>query len=122
VRGWNGTLTLENGRVVLARGLRGTLVRGRQEPALEVPVERVGVVRFAPSRGLVGYVQVLERDAAAVERDYLSTIRDPRTVTFMTRSGRWRRLAEAIAAQSGAALDVSRAQPYRSAIRGRAAK
>jgi hypothetical protein len=122
VRGWNGTLTLEQGRVVLSRGLRGALVRKRRDPAVVVPVERIGLVRFAPARGLGGYVQVVERDATPIERGYLDTIRDPRTVTFMARSGRWRRLAEEIAAQSGATLEVNPAQPYRSEIRNRTTK
>lgn len=122
MRGWNGTLRLEQGRLVVKRGLRGTLVRKRREAGLELPVEEIGLVRFAPTRGLGGYVQVVERDATRIERGYLETIRDPRTVTFMTRSGRWRRLAEAIAEQSGAPFEVSPAQPYRSVIGGRSSK
>ena len=119
MRGWNGALAFEDGRLVVRRGLRGLLVRKRREPAFDLPADEVGLVRFAPARLLVGYLQVVERDSPPIERNYLATIRDPRTVTFATRSGRWRRLAEEIAAYGGATLEVEPARSYWSAIRGR---
>jgi len=119
VRGWNGALAFEDGRLVVRRGLRGLLVRKRREPALDLPADEIGLVRFAPARLLVGYLQVVERDSLPIERNYLATIRDPRTVTFATRSGRWRRLAEEIAAYGGATLEVEPARPYWSTIRSR---
>ena len=117
MRGWNGTLAVENGRVILMRGSRGPLVRRQRDPDLNLPADGIGLVRYAPARLLVGYVQIVERDSAPLERGYLATIRDPRTVTFLTRSQKWRRLAEEIAAQSGATVEVEPAQPYWRTIR-----
>ena len=104
---------------MLRRGLRGSLVRRRRDPDLVFPVDSIALVRYAPARLLVGYVQIVERDSAPVKRDYLTTIRDPRTVTFLTRSEKWRRLADEIAAYSGVSCEVESARPYWSAIRGR---
>jgi hypothetical protein len=121
MRGWNGSLALESGRVIVSRGLRGALVRKRRQPPLVLPVDRIERVRYAPAHWIVGYVQVVERSSGEVRSDYLATIRDPRTVTFMTRSAKWRELAEEIAAQSGAKLEMSPPQSYRRTVR-RAAK
>jgi hypothetical protein len=80
----------------------------------------VTAVRFAPSGWLVGYLQVIERGASVGSSGYLTTIRDRRTVTFLTRSGRWRRAAEEIADRSGVSVEVESAAPYWKHILGRA--
>jgi hypothetical protein len=117
MRGWNGALSLEGDRVIVKRGLRGLLTRKRRDPNLVFRADQIGLVKYAPARGLAGYVQVVERDSLPCEQNYLATIRDPRTVTFMTRALKWRKLAEEIAARSGAQLDVNPPQPYWSTIR-----
>jgi len=75
------------------------------------------MVRYAPASGVAGYVQIIERGSCTPE-DYFETIRDPRTVTFATRSGRWRRAAEEIAALSGVPLEVEPAAAYWRAVFG----
>jgi hypothetical protein len=117
MRGWNGALSLEGDRVIVKRRLRGLLTRKRRDPDRVLRADQIGLVRYAPARRLVGYVQVVERDSPSPEQSYLATIRDPRTVTFMTRSLKWRKLAEEIAARSGSHLDVNPPQPYWSTIR-----
>jgi hypothetical protein len=92
-------------------------VRKRRDPDVEVPFGQVSTVRFAPAGGLAGYVQIIERGSSTTD-DYLGTIRDPCTVTFATRSGRWRRAAQEIAALSGASLEVEPAAPYWRAVFG----
>ena len=104
------------GTLMASRVAETTIANGT---SMMPPADEVGLVRFAPARLLVGYLQVVERDSPPIERNYLATIRDPRTVTFATRSGKWRRLAEEIAAYGGATLEVEPARPYWSAIRGR---
>ena len=91
LRGWNGTLVVADGRVVIKRGIRGLAVRKRRDPDIEISFNQVAAVRFAPARGVAGYVQIIERGTSRT-RDYLETIRDRHTVTFVARSGRWRRV------------------------------
>jgi hypothetical protein len=117
LRGWNGSLLIGDDRVVVRRGIRGRLVRKRREPDVEVPFSQVATVRYAPAGGVAGYVQIVERGSSTTE-DYLGTIRDPRTVTFATRSGRWRRAAQEIAALSGVPLDGTPAAAYWRAVFG----
>jgi hypothetical protein len=87
LRGWNGTLLFGDDRVVVRRGIKGRLVRKRRDPDVEVPFEQIAKVRYAPAGGVAGYVQIIEHGSSNTD-DYLGTIRDPRTVTFATRSGR----------------------------------
>ena len=117
LRGWNGFLLIGNDRIVVRRGIRGRLVRKRRDPDVEVPFAQVSAVRFAPAGGVAGYVQIIERGSPATD-DYLRTIRDPLTVTFATRSGRWRRAAREIAALSGVPLEVKPAAAYWRAVFG----
>jgi hypothetical protein len=78
---------------------------------------QVARVRYAPARGVVGYVQIIEGGASNAD-EYLGAIRDPYTVTFATRSGRWREAAQEIAALSGAPLEAKPAAAYWGAIFG----
>ena len=111
LRGWNGTLVVGDGRVVVKRGIRGLVVRKRRDADLEVRLDRIAEVRFAAAGGVAGYVQIVERGSSPSD-DYLATIRDPRTVTFVTRSGRWRRVAQDLADLSGAPLESRPAAGY----------
>ena len=112
LRGYNGSLIIGNDAVLIRRGLRGVLARKRRDPDLRIPFDEVAAVRFAPSGWLVGYLQVIERGASVGARGYLTTIRDHRTVTFLTRSGRWRRAAEEVAARSDVSIEVESAPHY----------
>jgi hypothetical protein len=112
LRGYNGSLIVGNDAVLIRRGLRGVLARKRRDRDLRIPFDEVATVRFAPSGWLVGYLQVIERGASVGSSGYLTTIRDNRTVTFLTRSERWRRAAEEVADQSGVPVDVEPAAPY----------
>ena len=112
LRGYNGSLIIGNDAVLIRRGLRGVLTRKRRDPDLRMPFDEVAAVRFAPSGLLVGYLQVIERGASVGSSGYLTTIRDHRTVTFLTRSGRWRRAAEEVADRSGVSVEVESAAPY----------
>jgi hypothetical protein len=87
------------------------MVRKRRDADLEVPFSQVAEVRYAAAGGVAGYIQVVERGSSPSD-DYLATIRDPRTVTFVTRSGRWRRVAQEIADLSGAPLESRPAARY----------
>ncbi|HZS30910.1 MAG TPA: DUF4429 domain-containing protein [Gaiellaceae bacterium] len=116
-RGWNGTLLVSGSTVVIRRGLRGLLIRKQRDRGVEVPFDRIGVVRYAPSRRVVGYVQLVERGSVSTD-DYLQTIRDPYTVTFASRSERWRSLAQDIATRSGARLEITSAAPYWGTVLG----
>jgi len=98
--------------VLIRRGLRGVLARKRRDPDFRIRFDQVARVRFAPSGWLVGYLQLVERGASLASGGYLTTIRDHRTVTFLTRSGRWRRTAEEVADRSGVSLEVEPAAPY----------
>jgi len=118
LRGYNGSLIFGTDALVIRRGLRGTLARKRRDPDLRIPFDEVAAVRFAPSGWLVGYLQVLERGASAGSSGYLTTIRDRHTVTFLTRSGRWRRAAEEVADRSGVSVEVESAAPYSKNILG----
>ena len=93
--------------MLIRRGLRGVLARKRRDPDLRIRFDEVAAVRFAPSGWLVGYLQVIERGASVGSRGYLTTIRDHRTVTFLTRSGRWGRAAEEVAARSDVIVEVA---------------
>jgi hypothetical protein len=117
LRGWNGTLLIGDDRVVVRRGIRGRLVRKRRDPDVEVPFDQIATVRYAPAGAVAGYVQIVERGSFNTD-DYLGTIREPRTVTFTTRSGRWRRAAQEIAALSGVPLEVKPAAAYWRAVFG----
>lgn len=112
LRGYNGSLIVENDAVLIRRGLRGVLTRKRRDPDLRIRFDEVAAVRFAPAAWLVGYVQIIERGASVGSNGYFTTIRDHRTVTFLTRSGGWRRAAEEIADRSGVPVDVESAAPY----------
>ena len=112
LRGYNGNLIVGNDAVLIRRGLRGVLARKRRDPDLQIPFDEVAAVRFAPSGWLVGYLQIIERGASVGSSGYLTTIRDHRTVTFLTRSGRWRRAAEEVADRSGVSVEVEAAAPY----------
>ena len=112
LRGYNGSLIVGNDAVLIRRGLRGVLARKRRDPDLRIRFDEVAAVRFAPSGWLVGYLQVIERGASVGSSGYLTTIRDHRTVTFLTRSGRWRRAAEEVADRSGVSVEVQSAAPY----------
>jgi hypothetical protein len=112
LRGYNGSLIVGNDAVLIRRGLRGVLARKRRDPDLRISFDEVAAVRFAPSGWLVGYLQVIERGASVGSSGYLKTIRDHRTVTFLTRSGRWRRAAEEVADRSGVSVEVESAAPY----------
>jgi hypothetical protein len=116
--GWNGTLVLTDDRVVIKRGLKGLVVRKRRDPDFDVPFKQVARVRYAPARGVAGYVQI-KRGSSGTD-DYLGTIRDPRTVTFVTRSVRWRRVAQEIADLSGATLEPKPAAAYWRSVFGSA--
>lgn len=111
LRGWNGTLLIGDSGVVIRRGLRGLLIRKRRENDLEVPFDQIESIRYAPARGVVGYVQLVQRGSSGTD-DFLRTIRDRRTVTFGAHSGRWRRAAEEVAARSGAPLETAPAAAY----------
>ena len=117
LRGWNGTLLVRDDRVVVKRGIRGRLVRKRRDADVEIPLDKVAMVRYAPAGGVAGYVQIIERGQSTTG-DYLTTIRDAHTVTFAMRSGRWRRVAQAIADLSGAPLEAKPAAPYWRAVFG----
>jgi hypothetical protein len=112
LRGYNGSLIVGNEALLIRRGLRGVLARKRRDPDLWVRFDEVAAVRFAPSGWLVGYLQVIERGSPVHSSGYLTTIRDHRTVTFLTRSGRWRRAAEEVADRSGVSVEVESAAPY----------
>jgi hypothetical protein len=112
LRGYNGSLIVGNDAVLIRRGLRGALARKRRDPDLRIPFDQVAAVRFAPSRWLVGYLQVIERGASVGSSGFLTTIRDRGTVTFLTRSGRWRRAAEDVADRSGVSVEAESAAPY----------
>src|SRR5438045_5754644 len=112
LRGYNGSLIVGNDAVLIRRGLRGVLARKRRDPDLRIPFDEVAAVRFAPSGWLVGYLQVIERGAPVASSGYLATIRDRHTVTFLTRSGRWRRAAEEVADRTGVSVEVESAAPY----------
>src|SRR5436190_1820590 len=87
LRGWNGTLVVADGRVVIKRGIRGLAVRKRRDPDIEISFNQVAAVRFAPARDVAGYVQIIERGTSPT-RDYLETIRDRHTVTSVARFSR----------------------------------
>ena len=106
--------------MVIRRGLRGVLARKRRDPDLRIRFDEVAAVRFAPSVWLVGYLQVIERGASVDRSGYLTTIRDHRTVTFLTRSGRWRRAAEEVADRSAVSVEVESAAPYWGSVFGAA--
>ena len=112
LRGYDGSLIVGNDAVLIRRGLRGVLARKRRDPDVRIRFDEVAAVRFAPSGWLVGYLQVIERGASVGSSGYLTTIRDHRTVTFLTRSGRWRRAAEEVADRSGVSVEVESAAPY----------
>src|SRR5438045_5323521 len=112
LRGYNGSLIVGNDAVLIKRGLRGALARKQRDPDLRIPFDEVAAVRFAPSGWLVGYLQVIERGASVGSSGYLTTIRDDHTVTFFTRSGRWRRAAEEVADRTGVSVEVESAAPY----------
>jgi Domain of unknown function (DUF4429) len=118
-RGWNGTLVVGDTGVALRRGLRGLLIRKRRDADVEIPLDRIERIRYAPSRGVVGYVQFVEPGTLSTN-DYLQTIRDPHTVTFASRSNRWLRVAEELAARTGARLEAAPAAPYWSSVFGSA--
>jgi hypothetical protein len=120
LRGYNGSLIVGSDGVLIRRGLRGVLARKRRDPDLRIRFDEVAAVRFAPSGWLVGYLQVIERGASVDSSGYLTTIRDHRTVTFLTRSGRWRRAAEEVADRSGASVEVESAAPYWGSVSGAA--
>jgi hypothetical protein len=120
LRGYNGSLIVGNDAVLIRRGLRGVLARKRRDPDLRIPFDDVATVRFAPSGWLVGYLQVIERGASVGSSGYLTTIRDHRTVTFFTRSERWRGAAEEVADRTGVSLEVESAAPYRGNVLGAA--
>jgi hypothetical protein len=80
----------------------------------------IGLVRFAPARKLGGYVQLLAPRSGIEQTEYLTTIRDPRAVTFSRRSEQWRRAAEEIADRSKASLKIEEVPPYWPTIRGTA--
>jgi hypothetical protein len=112
LRGYNGSLLIGSDAVVIRRGLRGILARKRRDEDRRIPFDAVAAVRFAPSGWLVGYLQVVEQGASVDTGGYLATIRDPRTVTFLTRSGRWRQAADEVADRSGVKVEASSAAPY----------
>ena len=112
LRGYNGTLIVGTDCVLIRRGLRGVLTRKRRGPDVRIPFDEVSAIRFAPSGWLVGYLQVAERGAAVRSTGYLTTIRDPRTVTFLSRSRRWRRAAEELAARCGVPIEAVSAARY----------
>jgi len=112
LRGYNGSLIVGNDAMLIRRGLRGVRARKRRDPDLRIPFDEVAGVRFAPSGWLVGYLQVIEHAASAGSSGYLTTIRDQHTVTFLTRSGRWRRAAEEVADRSVVSVEVESAAPY----------
>jgi hypothetical protein len=118
LRGYNGSLIVGNDAVLIRRGLRGVLARKRRDPDLRIHFEEVAAVRFAPSGWLVGYLQVIERGGSVGSSGYLTTIRDHRTVTFLTRSGRWRRIAEEVADRSGVSVEVESAARYSGNVLG----
>jgi hypothetical protein len=118
LRGYNGSLIVENDGVLIRRGLRGVLARKRRDPDLRIRFNEVAAVRFAPSGWLVGYLQVIERGASVHSSGYLTTIRDHRTVTFLTRFGRWRRAAEEVADRSGVSIEVGSAARYSGNVLG----
>lgn len=118
LRGWNGTLVLNAEGVTIRRGLKGLIVRKRRDPDVEVAWNQIAQVRFAPARGVGGYVQIIERSSPLNARDYLETIRARTTVTFARRSERWRQAAEEIATRSGASLEVGSAARYWSSVVG----
>jgi hypothetical protein len=120
LRGYNGVLVIGNEGVHIRRGLRGRLTRKRRDPDVWIPFAEVTAVRFAPSGWLVGYLEVVVRGASTPSSGYLTTIRDPHTVTFLTRPGRWRRAAEELASLSGVVVEVEPAAPYRQTIFGAA--
>ena len=108
--------------MVIKRGIRGLAVRKRRDPDIEISFNQVAAVRFAPARGVAGYVQIIERGTSRT-RDYLETIRDQHTVTFVARSGRWRRVAQEIAALSGAPMEPELPAAYwRSIVGSRTSK
>jgi len=112
LRGYNGTLLIGSDAILIRRGLRGIVARKRRDADRRIAFDDVAVVRFAPSGWLVGYLQVLEQGASVESNRYLATIRDPCTVTFLTRSKRWRRAADEISERSGVTLEVNSAAPY----------
>ena len=118
LRGYNGSLSVGTEAIRIKRGLRGLIARKHRDPELRISLSEVAAVRFAPSGWLVGYLQIVGRASPSSGDDYLSIIRDVETVTFLTRSNGWRRVAEEIAARSGAPLEVSAAAPGWSTIRG----
>jgi len=120
LRGYNGSLIVGDDALHIRRGLRGVLARKRRDPDLRIRFDEVAAVRFAPSGWLVGYFQVIERGASVGSSGYLTTIRDHRTVTFLTRSGRWRRAAEEVADRSGVSVEVESAAPYWGSVFGAA--
>ena len=118
LRGYNGSVIVGNDAVLIRRGPRGVLARKRRDPDLRIRFDEVAAVRFAPSGWLVGYLQVIERGAPVASSGYLATIRDRHTVTFLTRSGRWRRAAEEVADRTGVSVEVESAAPYSKNILG----
>jgi hypothetical protein len=84
LRGYNGSLIVGDDAVLIRRGFRGVLARKRRDPDLRIRFDEVAAVRFAPSALLVGYVQIIERGASVGLSGYFTTIRDHRTVTFLT--------------------------------------
>jgi hypothetical protein len=109
LRGWNGTLLLGANGIVI----KGLLVRKRRDEDCEIAFDQIAAVRYVPAnRGLVGYVMFAEHDAPASDSSFLASIRDDRAITFVTRSEKWRRVAEEVAARSGVPLDVAAPPPY----------
>lgn len=106
LRGWNGILELRGNSVVIRRGVRGRLVRKCGDAGTILGFDQVAAVRYSAAAGVVGFVQVVERGRGRARDDYLTTIRDPQTVTFATRSRVWLRLAEEVAARAGVTVEV----------------
>jgi hypothetical protein len=107
MRGYNGNLSQSLQAVRIERGLKGLLVRKRWSPSRAVPCESVRELWFQPSsrgrKGWPGYVLLVE-GAEPPPDDFVSRVRDERTVTFLAHSDEWRSFAQAIAARCGVRL------------------
>jgi hypothetical protein len=108
MRGYNGNLSLSTKGITIERGVKARIVRHRWSAPLKVPCDAIQQIWFqATSRnrwGWPGYVQLRLEPESLDDPDYVSRVRDDRTVTFLSRSDEWRSLAEAIAQRSGARL------------------
>lgn len=104
-RGYNGNLLLSPNRLTIERGLKGLIIRHCSSPRLDIAYAEIREVRYRPSkRGWVGYLQLVTQPEPPDAHDFVSCVRDDRTVSFLRHADEWESVASEIARRAGVRL------------------